>query len=199
MIGNINFDSHSIRKATVAFGALFNSIFLKKEDADGNEIKRIKVPLAYGSKEKYLARLTEDPENKRPTQLPLPRMAFNLAGMAYDPMRKQQTMIRNRSAIVGNPNKMHTQFVPVPFDLYFELQIMTREMSDGLEILGMILPYFTPDYTVNIAYSSTIGIQTHKDTPILLNNVVNLDNELHNEGLCIRSRNLTKSNQEGSD
>ncbi len=169
MIGE-NFDSESVRKATVAFGALFNTITLMKKDGDGNELKRIKVPLSYGSKEKYLARISEDATNQKPTQLALPRMAFSLVGMSYDPQRKQQTMLKNRSPINSNPNKLNTQFVPVPYDLYFELQIMTREISDGLQIIGQILPWFTPDYTVNIVYNSTIGELANKDTPIILNN-----------------------------
>lgn len=171
MIGE-NYDPQSLRKATIAFGALFNNIILEKKDVDGNEIKRIKVPLAYGSKEKYLARILEDRENNRPTQLPLPRMAFTLIGVAYDASRKQQTLIKNRSPISSNPYKLNTQYVPVPFDMVFELQIMTREISDGLQIIGMILPYFTPDYTVNIAYSSTIGERANKDTPVILDSIV---------------------------
>lgn len=101
MIGD-PFDAQSVRKATVAFGALFNNITLLKKDANGNELKRIKVPLAYGSKEKYLARITEDSQNKLATQLALPRMGFSLVGMAYDPARKQQTMLKNRSVISGD-------------------------------------------------------------------------------------------------
>jgi hypothetical protein len=182
MISNLDFDNHSIRKATAAFGALFNNIILVKRDSNGNELKRVKIPLAYGSKEKYLAILTEDPEKKRATQLPVPRMAYSLVGLSYDAGRKQQTMLKNKSAIAGNPLKLNTQFVPVPYDLMFDLNIITREISDGLEIIGKILPFFTPDYTVSIKYSDTIGQQATKDTPIILSNTTFEDNTVGPSG-----------------
>jgi len=173
-----NFDSQSLRKSTVAFGALFNNVQFIKKDVDGNELKRFKVPLAFGSKEKYLAKLTEDPTLTKGTQLALPRMAFSLVGMRPDPTRKQQTMLRNRSTTTDNPLIMNSQFVPVPYDLTFELNIISREISDGLQILGMIVPNFTPDYTVTVVYNASIGDIATKDTPIILEGVTYDDNTI---------------------
>lgn len=130
----------------------------------------------YGSKEKYLARLQQDPNNERPVQFQLPRMAFELTNMQYDATRKQQTMIKDGAISPGNPHGMFQQFVPVPYDLSFDLHILTREIDDGLQIIEMILPWFTPDYTVAINFETGLGQAGSRNTPIVLNNISFDDN-----------------------
>ena len=49
---------------------------------DGNEI--IKVPLAYGPTQKFLARLEQQPDLNKPIQISLPRMSFEFTGVSYD-------------------------------------------------------------------------------------------------------------------
>jgi hypothetical protein len=169
-----NFYNKDVRKATVAFGALFNNITLVKSDSTGAEIKRNKVPLVYGSKEKYLARLQQDPENARPVGLQLPRMAFEIVGFKYDNSRKQQTMIRDSSIATGNPQALFTQYVPVPYDISFNLHILAREVQDGLQIMEQILPFFTPDYTVAIAFTPQLGVSGTRETPIVFNGIVDM-------------------------
>ena len=70
------------RKTIVAFGTLFNNIELRRND------EVMKVPLAYGPKQKFLARLdaVPDPTNKR-VQITLPRIGFEIVGITYDPTR----------------------------------------------------------------------------------------------------------------
>ena len=58
MIGQY-FYNESTRNVVVAFGTLFNQIQLTKKDASGNVTQTMKVPLAYGPKQKWLSRLTE--------------------------------------------------------------------------------------------------------------------------------------------
>ena len=84
---------HSIiRNVTAGFGTLFNNIQVARYDSDGNETQRIRVPLAYGPKQKFIVRLEQaDPELLHKTQISLPRMAFELIGFEYDGARKQQT------------------------------------------------------------------------------------------------------------
>jgi hypothetical protein len=164
-----HFYNKDLRKAVIAFGALFNNITLIKYDRNGTEIKRTKVPLSYASKEKYLVRLQQDATNARSIGFELPRMAFEMVGIGYDPSRKQQTMEKMAAVNQLTNASMYSNFVPVPYNVDFNLHIFSREIDDGLQILEQIIPYFTPDYTVTIKFNDIIGKKATKDTPIILN------------------------------
>ena len=170
MIGD-NFYNKDLRKATVAFGALFNNISFEKKDKNSQEIKRLKVPLSYGSKEKYIDILQSDPEDKKAVGVELPRMAFVLKDIQYDKTRAQQLMVKDKAPIQGDATSMTSKFNPAPYDLQFELAIMSREVDDGLQILEQIVYYFRPDYTVTIAFEPALGVVANKNTPIIMGNV----------------------------
>ena len=56
---------HEILKRTVVgFGNLFNDIHIRKLDRKDNVINDMKVPLAYGPTQKFLARLQQQAELK---------------------------------------------------------------------------------------------------------------------------------------
>lgn len=157
-----------IRKLVIGFGNLFNNITLTRYNQDGTEDRKVKVPIIYSPKEKYVARLVGDPELNKKVQITLPRMSFDLLGMEYDTTRKQVTNQRN---IVnsGNPNTKLAQYNPVPYNFDFSLYIYVRNIEDGTQIIEHILPYFTPDYTIKLNLVPTMGIT--KQVPILLNKV----------------------------
>ena len=48
------FYNQAIRKMTVAFGSLFNNVYVQRLNSSGDEDSRIRVPLGYGPKEKYI-------------------------------------------------------------------------------------------------------------------------------------------------
>ena len=50
------FYNESIRKCIIAFGSLFNDIYIERKDAAGTTIQTLKVPLAYGPKQKFFIR-----------------------------------------------------------------------------------------------------------------------------------------------
>ena len=77
-----------IRKTVISFGTLFNEIFIKHKDKSGNIISELKVPLAYGPTQKFLARIEQQPELAKPVQITLPRMSFEMISIQYDPSRK---------------------------------------------------------------------------------------------------------------
>ena len=58
MLGK-NFYNEGIRKLTIAFGQLFNNIIIENTSSTGAVTKRIRVPLAYAPKEKFLVRLEQ--------------------------------------------------------------------------------------------------------------------------------------------
>lgn len=157
------------RKYVILFGNMFNNISLiRKDDTTGLEIERFKVPIIYAPKEKYYARLQSDPDLSRELQVSLPRMSFEMTSIAYDPSRKQNSMIRVSKSTGATTN---SQYMGVPYDLGFELNLYSRNIDDGTHVIEQILPYFNPDFTPTINPVSDIGIL--KDTPIILNSVTN--------------------------
>ena len=161
MLGTYSY--HEIfRKTVVAFGTLFNNIELRRT----NEV--MKVPLAYGPKQKFLARLdqTPDPTNKR-VQITLPRISFEINGISYDSSRKVSPTQKIKIAKDGDENK--NVFMPVPYNLSFELAIISKNQEDGLQILEQVLPYFQPHYNLPVKLLSDVN--ETKDVPVVLNSV----------------------------
>ena len=161
MLGTYSY--HEIfRKTIVAFGTLFNNIELRRQ----NEV--MKVPLAYGPKQKFLARLDQmpDPTNKR-VQITLPRLSFEISGVTYDPQRKVSPTqkIKFKKDVDENRNA----FMPVPYNIGFELAIISKNQDDGLQIIEQILPFFQPHYNLAVKLATTIG--ETKDVPIVLQNL----------------------------
>ena len=96
MLGNAQFYNRTIRKVVVAFGTLFNDITLQRYTLDGATKKEVfRVPLSYGSKEKYLTRITSDPNLTKSVATVVPRISFELTGMSYDTSRKQVSTLQN--------------------------------------------------------------------------------------------------------
>ena len=154
-----------IRKLVVAFGNLFDDITLVRYNADGSEVQRQKVPLAYAPKERYVMRLQGDPTLNKKVQISLPRMSFDLTGMNYDSSRKQITNIKNY-APSRNADTILSQYNPVPYDFDFSLHIYVRNIEDGTQIIEHILPFFTPDYTIRLNLIPEMGIV--KEVPVVL-------------------------------
>ncbi len=88
----------TIRKYVVVFGTLFNNIYINRVNSTGEQVQTMKVPLSYGPKDKFLARLENDPTFNRPAMV-LPRMAFEISSMSYASERKLNTVNRNMKAV----------------------------------------------------------------------------------------------------
>ena len=161
MLGTYSY--HEIfRRTVVAFGTLFNNIELRRT----NEV--MKVPLAYGPKQKFLARLDQnpDPTNKR-VQITLPRISFEINGIQYDPTRKVSPTQKIKVAKDVDENK--NVFMPVPYNLSFELAIISKNQEDGMQILEQILPFFQPHY--NLSVKLIPDLDDTRDVPVVLTNV----------------------------
>ena len=155
-----------IRKMVAAFGNVFNNITLTRYNPDASEAERVKVPIVYSSKERYVMRLQEDPYLDKKIQTNLPRMSFELNGIKYDASRKQLTNIKN-FAKASNADTVLSQYNPVPYDFDFSLFIYVRNIEDGTQIIEHILPFFTPDYTIKLNLIPEMGII--KEVPVILN------------------------------
>ena len=169
-----HFYHKQIRNTVIAFGTIFNNINIKRLDSSGNPLQNIRVPLSYSPKEKFIARLEQQADltgDDSSVAITLPRMAFDITGYSYDPSRK---LNKNQKLGVVTTNadttKLNTQFMPVPYDVSFELNAFTATSDDGLQILEQILPYFQPDYTVTMIQDSTY-MDTKRDIPFILESV----------------------------
>lgn len=164
------FGSHyyhgAIRKYIVMFGSMFNDIGIIRYDKQGNRSQAIKVPIAYGPKEKFLARLNQDPALSRQVATQLPRMSFEITDMAYAPTRTVNKMQRNTA--VGDQDSMRTksQFAPVPYDISITLSAMFANNEDAVQVVEQILPYFKPEFTHSMKLVP--DMEQHYDIPTVL-------------------------------
>ena len=164
------FYNQSTRNVVVAFGTLFNTIQLHKKDGSGNIVQSMKVPLAYGPKQKWLSRLTEDPNLSKKVAVTLPRIGFEISGITYDPARKLQKTVKVKKVADGiDNNQVKSGFMPVPYNINFELYVLSKNSDDALQIVEQILPFFQPDYTVTMKEIPELDII--RDVPIILNSV----------------------------
>ena len=162
-----------LRRTVVSFGSLFNEISIKHTDNSGNVKSVVKVPLAYGPTQKFLARLEQSPDLNKPVQITLPRMSFEFTGLTYDPTRKStttQTFI-TKSAVDGTETKK--VYLPVPYNMQFELSIMCKLNDDALQIIEQILPFFQPSYSMTIELVDIINEK--RDIPVILENITMQD------------------------
>ena len=169
MIGNY-FYNESTRNVVVGFGSIFNNVQLAKKDSSGNVTQTMKVPLAYGPKQKWLTRLTEDPNLNKKVSVTLPRIGFEISGLNYDASRKLNKVVKVKRKADGADNEqLKSSFMPVPYNVNFELFIMAKNSDDALQILEQILPYFQPEYTVTLREVPELDII--RDVPIVLNSI----------------------------
>jgi len=170
MLGN-RFYNQSFRKLIIAFGQIFNNIVIQRTNSTGGVTARIKVPLAYAPKEKFLVRLDQQANlESREFATTLPRMGFEIKGLTYDASRKL-TRVQKYSKVKSGEDgeKMNYNYTPVPYNIAMNLYIFTATAEDGLQIVEQILPYFQPDYTVTINAVPDLNIK--RDIPIVLGNI----------------------------
>ena len=158
------------RKMVVAFGSLFNTIEVRRTNSAGSVVDTIKVPLSYGPREKFLTRISADPNLNPSIALTVPRMGFELTSMTYDGVRKLNTMGRN---VKKGTTGLKKQFNPVPYNWDFSLYVYVKNAEDGTQILEQILPFFTPEFTVTMNLVSSMSEK--RDIPLVLNSVTSED------------------------
>lgn len=163
------FYNEIFRRTIISFGSLFNDIEIKQEDSSGNVNNQFRVPLAYGPTQKFLARITQQPELNKSVSLSLPRMSFEFIGLTYDPSRKVTQTQKFKKALTSDQTSIQTAYMPVPYNMEFELAIMTKLNDDMLQIIEQILPYFQPAYTMSVNLVESIGEK--RDIPVTLESI----------------------------
>jgi len=158
-----------LRNTIIGFGSLFNNIVVKHTDDSDDVVSVIKVPLAYGPTQKFLARLEQVPDLNKPVQITLPRMSFEFVGLTYDPSRKVTTTQTFITYLESDKKQIRKVYMPVPYNMQFELNIYTKLNDDMLQIIEQILPYFQPAYTLTLNLVKTIGEK--RDIPVVLDGI----------------------------
>ena len=170
MLGQ-SFYHETVRNVIVAFGTMFNNIQIVRKDNTGAVTQAMKVPLAYGPKQKWLTRLDQDPSLATSTAITLPRLGFEIGSLTYDPTRKMNRVqkFKKVKASGADAGKLDSQYMPVPYNMDITLYAMAKNSDDALQIVEQILPYFQPDYTITI--NDNLGMGIKKDIPIILTSV----------------------------
>ena len=111
MLGQ-QFYHETMRNVIVAFGTLFNNIHLVRKNNSGSIIQTMKVPLAYGPKQKWLTRLDADADLSTKVAITLPRLGFEIQNLAYDPARKLNRVqkFRKVKSATDKSNKLDHQY-----------------------------------------------------------------------------------------
>ena len=155
-----------IRRTVIAFGTVFNEIYIRHKDSSENNISEMKVNLAYGPTQKFLAKLQQQPNLNKPVAITLPRMSFEMTSIQYDATRKANITQTFKSSDGTNLKKV---YLPVPYNIGFQLNIMTKLQDDALQIVEQILPYFQPSFNLTVDLIDSIGEK--RDIPIVLDNI----------------------------
>jgi hypothetical protein len=162
------FYHQSLRKYVIMFGNMFNDIVVKQYNKDGTTASAVGVPINYGPKEKFLVRTQQDPNLDQQISIQLPRIAFEMTSLNYDGTRRLNTKGKNVT-IVSDKNKADYQYMPVPYDMQFNLYAYVRNADDGAQIMEQIVPYFGPEWTNTVKLIP--GMNINMDIPTVLNTV----------------------------
>jgi len=162
------FYNEIFRSVIIGFGSLFNGIQIKHKDDSDDTVSVIKVPLAYGPTQKFLARLKQSPDLNAPVQLTLPRMSFEFTNLTYDSSRKstqtQQMVIKSEDG-----SEERKTYLPVPYNMTITLSVYTKLNDDMLQIVEQIVPYFQPGYTLPIKFLG--NFKEVINIPVVLDNI----------------------------
>ena len=168
MLGQ-QFYHETIRKVIVAFGTMFNNISIVRKDNSGAIVQSMKVPLAYGPRQKFLTRLRDDPDLAKQVAVTLPRIGFEIQNLTYDPSRKLNRVQKFKKIKGSDSKRLDSQYMPVPYNLGIELYVLSKSSDDALQIVEQILPYFQPDYSITIHDMPDMSIK--RDVPIILESI----------------------------
>ena len=164
----------TMRKSVAVFGTLFNNLRVIRKAADGSVLNQVRVPLAYGPKQKFLARLDQETGFDAPMAIKLPRMAFEITSLTLDTTQK----LAKRNQVVelhaSDVTKKKTIKHFTSYNIGMSLYIMAKNQDDGLQVVEQILPYFSPEYNVTIR--PVDGFNHKQDVAVVLNSV-NIDDQ----------------------
>ena len=127
------------RKIVIAFGTLFNSIYINRNTKD------IKVPLSFAPRQHFIAKLMSKANDEKINQS-LPIMSFDIEFPEYNSDRETDNL-QTVCSLDDNGN-IKQYFQPVSYTFPVTLNIWAKYMDDKYQIIEQILPYFRPDFVL---------------------------------------------------
>jgi hypothetical protein len=162
MLDGVHFYNQTLKKSVAVFGTIFNNLKIVRSGTG-----EIRVPLAYGPKSKFLARIQQDSSlEDQKLAIKLPRMSFEITSIDRD-----TTSVLNKTNvklfdIPGTELSKKVLRQSVPYKLSLQLNILAKTQDEALQIFEQILPTFVPEYTV--AIKDMDGEGNSVDVPITL-------------------------------
>ena len=157
-----------LRKSVAVFGTVFNDIKIVRRDNNGIVKDQQRVPLSYGPKQKFLARLDQQANLDDPKiAIKLPRMSFEITNMSYDTTTKVSAL--NTITTTTTPTTRSTVGQMTPYVVDMQLNIIAKNQDDALQIFEQIVPYFQPTYTLSVKFID--GLDKSFDVPITLTSI----------------------------
>lgn len=162
MLDGVHFYNQTLKKSVAVFGTIFNNLKIVKTGA-----AETRVPLAYGPRSKFLARINQDSNlEDQKLAIKLPRMSFEITSIDRDSSSALNKGNLKRFDIAGTELSKDTLRQSVPYTLGMQLNILAKTQDEALQIFEQILPTFVPEYTV--AIKDMDGVGNSVDVPIVL-------------------------------
>ena len=162
MLDGVHFYNQTLKKSVAVFGTLFNNLKVRKTGQG-----EVRVPLAYGPRSKFLARIKQDSDlEDQKLAIKLPRMSFEITSIDRDSSAALNKGNKKLFDIAGTELNKNILRQSVPYNLGMQLNILSKTQDDALQIFEQILPTFVPDYTV--AIKDMDGVGNSVDVPIIL-------------------------------
>lgn len=160
MLGFQEFHHDQIERCTKVFGSLFADIEVFREGTTADKNDKIKVPLTFSPRQRILAMAAKEfKSTDMAVAITTPRIAFDLQGVQYNPERALNKFGP------GNTGERS-----VPYDIIYEVNVLTKTETEGLRIVEQILPFFTPSLTVTV-FPIRGNEEIKRDMAITLNQV----------------------------
>jgi len=177
MLSQTHFYNQTIKRTVALFGTLFNNLTIARTADVGGVMSTTgamsnveRVPIAYGPKQKFIARISEQPTLDGPkVAIKVPRMSFEMTSIAYDSAVHLNRMNRTLVPIAGDTLHVTPVLQCSPYRIGMQLNIYGRNQDDVLQCLEQILPTFNPEYTVVVKDGDASGVNSN--VPITLNSI----------------------------
>jgi hypothetical protein len=153
-----SYDNQSIRKLVIAFGSLFDEIYVSRKNDTTGITENVKVPITFSSKEKFLRRLESNSSitDNVKTQINIPYLSFEVANIAYDFGRKRNKLTTTSEIITasdGSISESYKTFSETPISVVFNLYFYSRSLNELLQVLEQVLPYFNPEFNIRMNFN----------------------------------------------
>jgi hypothetical protein len=153
-----SYDNQSIRKLVIAFGSLFDEIYVSRKNDTTGITENIKVPITFSSKEKFLRRLESNSSisDDVKTQINIPYLSFEIANIAYDFGRKRNKLTTTSEIITasdGSISESYKTFSETPISVIFNLYFYSRSLNELFQVLEQVLPYFNPEFNMRMNFN----------------------------------------------